>query len=328
MSDKDARSLSELDSREVSPVVDDEGLDPAPKRLFIGLICGTSLIIVAGLALLWIIPYIGLTNIHPLAPWFFGALLGSCAIVVLWACFGLVLNILLGRSFFFAHRIRGLMVKIFLPLMTILARIFGVSKRRVRNSFIHVNNELVRSEAGRYPAEKILLLLPHCLQSSTCKFRLTYDVNNCRRCGLCPIKGLLDIHDIYGMHLSIATGGTIARRIVVHTRPKFILAVACERDLASGIQDVFPLPAYGVLNQRPNGPCLDTLVPLEDVERALQRFMNHEDLEKAKARKQTFLAEKAERQARRAAKKKSALEGADPDASSGSEHAPLEQAPA
>jgi hypothetical protein len=326
MSDKDARSLSELDSREVSPVVDDEGLDPAPKRLFIGLICGTSLIIVAVLILLWIIPSVGLTNIHPLAPWIFGALLSGAIFVVLGACFGLVLNILLGRSFLFAGRIRGLMVKIFLPLMTILARIFGVSKRRVRNSFIHVNNELVRTEAGRCPADKMLLLMPHCLQSSRCKFRLTYDINNCKRCGLCPIKGLLDIRDIYGVHLAIATGGTVARRIVVNTRPTFILAVACERDLASGIQDVYPLPAYGVLNQRPNGPCLDTLVPLEDVERALQRFMSHEDLERAKARKEAFLAEKEERRSRRAAKGKAASEGGGESASSGSEHASLKQA--
>jgi hypothetical protein len=51
-----------------------------------------------------------------------------------------------------------------------------------------------------------------------------------------------------------------------------ILAVACERDLASGIQDTYPLPVYGILNERPFGPCLDTRVSLARLEDALKRF--------------------------------------------------------
>ena len=78
----------------------------------------------------------------------------------------------------------------------------------------------------------------------------------------------------YGIHLAIATGGTIARRIVVQRRPKLILAVACERDLASGIQDTYPLPVFGILNFRPNGPCLDTNLPLDVLEEAIRRFMD------------------------------------------------------
>ena len=49
--------------------------------------------------------------------------------------------------------------------------------------------------------------------------------------------------------------------------------MACDRDLASGIQDTYPLPVYGVLNERPKGPCLDTLVPLDELEQAIVRFM-------------------------------------------------------
>jgi Uncharacterized conserved protein len=70
----------------------------------------------------------------------------------------------------------------------------------------------------------------------------------------------------------VATGGTIARRIVVQHRPSLIIAVACERDLASGIQDTHPLPVYGILNSRPFGPCLDTDVALDRVEWAIKEF--------------------------------------------------------
>ncbi|MGD9610916.1 MAG: DUF116 domain-containing protein [Desulfovibrionaceae bacterium] len=247
--------------------------EPYRKRLFIGLLCGTGLAVCALLALVWIIPYVGLANIHPLAPWLLGIVFAGIILVVLWATFGLAAGIALGRPTLASRHLRGVMAKVLLPLMTIFARLFHISKSRVRSSFIKVNNEMVTTTAGRYPPDKLLVLLPHCLQSSRCAHRLTYDIRNCKRCGKCPVDGLIALSEHYGVHIAIATGGTIARRIVVQQRPKLILAVACERDLSSGIQDTYPIPVYGVLNERPNGPCLDTLVSLPRLERALRHFL-------------------------------------------------------
>jgi hypothetical protein len=81
------------------------------------------------------------------------------------------------------------------------------------------------------------------------------------------------LRDAWGVQLAVATGGTIARRIVVEARPRLIIAVACERDLAAGIQDTYPLPVYGILNGRPHGPCLDTVLDLDKVEGALRVFV-------------------------------------------------------
>lgn len=247
--------------------------EPSRKRLFIGLLTGTSLTVCAGLALLWVIPYVGLHNIHPAAPWAMGIALGAAILLVLWACLGLVASVALGRSILFSGRLRGVTAKVFLPLMTLFGWMLGISKEKVRGSFIKVNNELVSADAGKYEPGQILVLLPHCLQNSRCDLRLTYDIQNCKRCGKCPVAGLLDLADHYGAHLAIATGGTIARRIVVQKRPRLILAVACERDLSSGIQDTYPIPVYGVLNERPHGPCLDTTVSLAALEQALRYFL-------------------------------------------------------
>jgi hypothetical protein len=71
----------------------------------------------------------------------------------------------------------------------------------------------------------------------------------------------------------VATGGTLARQIVYTTKPQAVLAIACERDLMSGIQDVYPLPAVGVLNIRPNGPCFNTHVDVEAVRRELEKII-------------------------------------------------------
>lgn len=249
----------------------------ARKRLFIGLLTGTSLLIVILLVLLWLVPIIGLQNIHPLAPWVLGICFLALILLVLWSTLALVLNIQLKRPLLFSRKIRGLSIKIFLPLMIAMGRLMGISKEMVRASFIRVNNDIVRNEGRRYAAQEILLLMPHCLQNSTCRQRLTYNINNCKRCGECPIAGLLELSDKYNLKLAIATGGTIARRIVVQNRPKLILAVACERDLASGIQDAYPLPVYGILNERPFGPCLDTQVQLAHVRWAIELFIQEQD---------------------------------------------------
>jgi hypothetical protein len=243
------------------------------KRLFIGLIAGTCLALSIFLVLLWVVPYVGLRTIHPAAPWVLGAVLAVLLLLVCGAGLGLVLSLISPWPLPLALRMRGLTVKLLLPLMSLLGRLLGFSKEEIHLSFIKVNNELVNRELGRFPAGKILLLMPHCLQSSHCDMRLTYDIDNCKRCGRCPITGLLALRDRYGVNLAIATGGTIARRIVVQKRPGVIIAVACYRDLSSGIQDTYPMPVYGVLNERPNGPCLDTLVPLDRLEAALKRFL-------------------------------------------------------
>lgn len=243
------------------------------KRLFIGLILGATALLTLILITLWIIPFIGLQNIHRHAPALLALALLGMILLLLWSSIGLVLNILLGRTLPLTSRFRGLTIKLFLPLMTLLGRLLGIPKEDIRLSFIKVNNELVASERGRFHPHEILLLLPHCLQNSRCPRRLTYEIKHCKRCGECPIDQLLSLADRFGILIAIATGGTIARRIVVQNRPKLIIAVACERDLSSGIQDTYPIPVYGVLNQRPFGPCLDTLVDIQQIESAVHRFL-------------------------------------------------------
>ncbi len=244
------------------------------KRLFLGLVLVTSMVVCLFFAMLWIVPYVGFDAIHPAAKWIAGGLVSAAILLVLWAALGLVVKVVLGRNLPLFGRMRGIAIRLFLPVMTLVGRLFGIDKNRIRSSFIQVNNELVLAEAGRYRPEELLMLMPHCLQNSRCKIRLTYNVRNCKRCGKCSIAGLLELSDKYGIHLAVATGGTIARRIVVERRPRLILAVACQRDLASGIQDTYPLPVYGILNLRPHGPCLDTLVPLDHLEAAIRKFLD------------------------------------------------------
>lgn len=242
------------------------------KRLFIGLVTGTSVLMCVLMLVGWIIPVVGLGNIHPSIPYISGFLLVCLIGLVTWASLGLVVQILSGRHFWGISTVRGITIKFLLPFMEMLARVFGISTNEVRRSFIKVNNELTERLHGVFPPDKILILLPHCLQRADCTIRLSYSVDACKRCGKCPIAGLLALRDAYGVRLAIATGGTIARRIVVEAKPRLILAVACERDLTSGIQDTHPLPVHAILNSRPEGPCRNTVVALDLLAAALDHY--------------------------------------------------------
>ena len=144
-----------------------------------------------------------------------------------------------------------------------------MDKDQVRRAFVAINNQLVLAEARAVNPEKLLILLPHCLQNHECDVKVTGNVNNCKACGKCKIRHLVALSKKYKVPMSVATGGTLARRIVVDKKPNIIIGVACERDLTSGIQDSYPIPVYGIFNKRPNGPCYDTDVDLDLVEQGV-----------------------------------------------------------
>lgn len=67
---------------------------------------------------------------------------------------------------------------------------------------------------------------------------------------------------------------------VKEAKPKAIIAIACERDLASGMADVFPIPVIGVLNERPNGPCCNTTVDINKVRDAVELLIDKDNYER------------------------------------------------
>jgi len=138
------------------------------------------------------------------------------------------------------------LLKIIYPLSMLIGSL--IDKERLQSLIIRLNNRLVIKE--RIRAERVVVLLPHCLQIDDCKIRLTYNIRNCKGCGRCPIKGLISTADEFGLELFVATGGNLARKIVRDIKPSAIVAVACERDLSSGISDTYPLPVYGVRRMR------------------------------------------------------------------------------
>jgi hypothetical protein len=281
---KGSSNPSKAFSQEVSLPMSSKKGDPGvlensqrpEKKTFIFLLIVTCIVLVGLAFFLWWVPYVGLANIHPSLPLILAVVFAGFVLFALGGALTLVFTIIRGRNLFFNRRIRGVVIRILFPLLVVVGKCLGITKEETRRSFIAINNQLVLAEARKVKPDRLLLLLPHCLQFHECKVRIIGDVENCQACGKCKIKDLVALSKKHHIPVAVATGGTLARKIVVEKRPEVIVAVACERDLTSGIQDTYPIPVFGIFNIRPFGPCYDTDVDLELVERGITTFLDYE----------------------------------------------------
>lgn len=181
----------------------------------------------------------------------------------------IVIMIIRSKTIPSLDNIARLASELLFPITLVMGKVLGIKPEKIRSSYIAVNNYLVKSKHMLIKAEQVMILLPHCLQNTECPHKITTDINNCKHCGKCCIGSLIDLSKKYSAIIKVATGGTLARKFIKENRPAGVIAVACERDLSQGIQDSIPLPVFGVLNCRPNGPCCNTSVDVNKVEQAL-----------------------------------------------------------
>ncbi len=159
------------------------------------------------------------------------------------------------RRSLLSYRLTEKYLLFLLPGTVWLGAKFGISRDRVGNSFIKVHNLITKSQGERLDLERLLILLPRCLKREA-RGRIIERING------------------DGYKVLTAGGGEEARAAIKQYRPTCILAIACERDLMSGIRDVADkIPVLAIANRRPEGPCKNTEFSLGELEEAL-RFIN------------------------------------------------------
>ena len=177
----------------------------------------------------------------------------------------------------------GLLINI-LVLSIIIIIIFStivtyniIKDKKVNSSLMKINLKIdsyIYSNKYNFNSKDIMILIPHCVQKNSCKLKVTNKIENCAKCGLCNVSDLVKKKEKTGINIFIATGGTLARKVIIENKPKAVIAVACERDLTSGIQDMKHIPVLGIFNKRPNGPCVDTFIDIHEVEDAINFLTN------------------------------------------------------
>ncbi|ADU65284.1 DUF116 domain-containing protein [Desulfurispirillum indicum] len=173
-------------------------------------------------------------------------------------------------------------IRVFFPLILFFGERLRIERDLLIQELVQYNNKYVlRKHAGSFEPQRMLVLLPHCLQMRDCDYRVTTDISRCALCGRCSIHKFVELSRKYGVHVQAATGGTLARRIIQELRPRVIIAVACSRDLYSGLSDTFPLPVVGIFNELRHGPCVDTSVDAAKVEETIRELIKPEYVTKS-----------------------------------------------
>jgi uncharacterized protein len=145
----------------------------------------------------------------------------------------------------------------FLRLMRLTSRIADRFGRRdwVENAAVKVYNNLAVMRGRKVGEGELLLLIPRCLSKVT-------------------LDGVLGIAGKYGVPVFVATRGQLARRVIRERRPRAVVAVACERDMVSGLHDVAgKIPVLGLTMTLPAGPCKDASLDLGQLERWVQAYV-------------------------------------------------------
>lgn len=143
----------------------------------------------------------------------------------------------------------------------------------IDSKFVSLSNLINRLKGSKCPPSSLLILFPHCIQWSKCPQKITLDLNNCKRCGKCKVKDLIELSERYGVQLAVATGGRAALERVKSEDIRGVVAIACEKELRIGLMAAFPKAILAIPNLRPHGYCKDTDVVIADVEHHIRQFL-------------------------------------------------------
>lgn len=249
----DRRLGHEWDEWDGKPLPAAGDFDTAPALFFVWSAAALAAALgVAWLSLWLVAPH--LSSISPAIPAALRVILIGLAVTA-WVWWGMVLvSYLLPRPVL-PERLaeRGP----YLPLMRLTSRLASRFGRRdwIENAAVKVFNSLALRRGRKVGAGELLLLVPRCLSRDT-------------------IEGVLRIADKYAVPVFVATRGQLARRVIRERRPRAVVAVACERDMVSGLHDVADkVPVLGLTMRLPSGPCKDTVIDLGRLEEWVRSYV-------------------------------------------------------
>jgi hypothetical protein len=250
----DRRLGHEWDEWDGTPLPNGGDFSAPPGRYFRYTAIGFALVHAAAALVVFLLA----PRLASLAPWLpralFVAIAGSVIVAGTWL-------LLLGISFITGRPLlperlaeRGAMLPT-MPLAWRVGRLFGVERDLTGHATVLVYDRLAAARRRKVTANELLILIPRCLS------RVALD-------------GVLDIARRYNVSAFVATRGQLARRVIRERRPRAVVAVACERDMVSGLRDVAGrVPVLGLTMTLPNGPCKDAGLDLGKLEEFVRRYL-------------------------------------------------------
>ncbi len=215
--------------------------------LALGLLCGIAwalwYVLAPRLAAVWL----------PLPDALLLAIAAASAVAWLW--FVLLMLSFYGPALLLPERLaeRGPFLRL-MSWTSQVARRFG-ARDWVEHAAVDVYNALAERRGRKVGKGELLVLIPRCLSKVT-------------------LDGVLEVAGRYDVPVFVATRGQLARRAIRERRPRAVVAVACERDMVTGLHDVAAkIPVLGLTMQLPAGPCKDAVIDIEKFETWVKTFV-------------------------------------------------------
>lgn len=172
-------------------------------------------------------------------------------------------------------RLDGLWVTVLRPFF----RVVGRDEAWVL-SFCAWNNRRVRSVFERERARKALVLLPHCIQLSSCRAEVIENLEACFSCGRCTVQDVLETSLRQRWDVRLTNRSHKAYREARAYQPDLIVAVSCYDRLLKGLTRLPEIPSYVVPLRLPHGMCVDTTFDVSRLQGAMEALVEPRQLAK------------------------------------------------
>ena len=149
------------------------------------------------------------------------------------------------------------------PTLKKLFKWFQLNDLLIDEISIDLRNRINREKFSKLDAQDVIMVLPHCLRSTSCPAKLGESGLECVECGGCCIGTIKCISDMKGIDMYIVPGSTFIKNVLKKRPFKGVIGVACPIDLNLAMMSLDSYCPQGVYLLRDG--CINTLVDVDEV---------------------------------------------------------------
>ncbi len=139
----------------------------------------------------------------------------------------------------------------------------GFDENMIDQMGVDVRNQINKNRFKKIDNERKILVLPHCLRSSSCKARLDETGLVCNVCGKCTVGEIKQKAEKIGYKVFIVPGSSFVKKIIKDYEFDSVVGVACYEDLNLTMMKMNKFSPQGVLLSKTG--CFETDVNVDKV---------------------------------------------------------------
>jgi len=155
--------------------------------------------------------------------------------------------------------------------MKVLFRFVNLDDIKIDTLIVEVQNSLFKPAFAKVEYKNRALFLPHCLRSTKCPGKLSFDGVQCVECGQCCIGDIKKKAEKLGYGgVYITPGGMFTKRLLKEKNVKAAIGVACDFELREGLENCqkFGVPGQGIRLLKDG--CINTIADVDRINEILE----------------------------------------------------------